>query len=71
MPCVQFFRAGFYVAFVVVTSLHFILVLICKIIEFIVAIVFLGNTLSLSLSLYPGVEMGPSDKLPEVTLQKN
>ena len=60
-------------AFVVVTLLHFILVSICEIIEFIVVMVFLGNTLclSLSLSLYPGVEMRPSDKLLEVTLQKN
>ena len=71
MTCVQFFRAGFYVAFVVVTFLHFILVSICEIIEFIVVMVFLGNTLCLSLSLYPGVEMRPSDKLLEVTLQKN
>ena len=70
MTCVQLFRAGFYVVFVV-TLLHFIVASICDIIEFIVMIVSLGNALCLSpsLSIYPWVEMRPSDKLPEVSLR--
>lgn len=45
MTCVQTFRAGFYVVFVVITLLHLIFVSICEIIEFVVMIVSLGNTL--------------------------
>ena len=52
MTCVQTFRAGFHVVFFfVITLLHFIVVSICEIIEFIVTIVSLGNPPSLRLSL--------------------